>query len=106
MSEHKNLRQAQPGMKVFCRNHPHDDLFIMKIYTIVQSNQLDQEAFQGDIVLRFETELNRVGYFDVVFLPDGRQRSGGWQQCGHSIYPMTKKYKAIYKLEKEYAKND
>ena len=104
MSKCKNLRQAQPGMKVFCRSHPHDNLFVAKIYTIVQDNEPDFDAFKGDIVLRFETKLNEEGHFDVIFLPDGLYRSGGWQVYGHSIYPMTKKYKAIYKLERKYTK--
>ncbi len=104
MSKCKDLRYARPRMKVFCRSGPQDDLFVARIHAIVQNDEPNHEVFKGDIVLRFETKLNREGYFDVIFVPDGQQRSGGWTECGHCIYPMTDKYKAIHKLEKKYAK--
>jgi len=104
MSKCKNLRNAQPGQKVFCRDSHQGDLFVARIHEIVtDDNWVTQDAFKFDITLRFETSLNEDGYFDITFAPDGQHRVGGWCTCGHGIYPMTKKYKAIYKLEKKHA---
>ncbi len=102
MSECKNLRNAQIGMKVFCRDCVQGDLFVVEIHEIVTGDWLTKNVFKGDIVLRFKTGLNKEGYFDITFAPDGQHRSGGWHTCGHTIYPMTKKYKATHKLEKKY----
>ncbi len=104
MSKCRNLRNAKTGMEVFCRDSIQGDLFVVQIHKIATDDWLTQDAFKNDIVLRFETGLNEEGYFDIIFAPNGQHRAGGWCTCGHSIYPMTKKYKAIYKLEKSYAK--
>lgn len=106
MSECKNLRNAQPGQKVFCRDSHQGDLFVARTHEIVANDDdlTKRRFFKYDIILRFETGLNEEGYFDITFTPDGQHRAGGWQKCGHAIYPMTKKYKAIYELEKRYAK--
>lgn len=105
MSKCKNLYRAEPGMKVFYRFHPHADLFTARILDIVQEDT--KNAFKGDIVVRIASQTaNEKGYYDVVFIRDGRQREGEFYKESyklHSIYPIIKKYKAICKLEKKYA---
>ncbi len=101
MSKCKNLKSAKAGMEVFCRTHPSKNLFRTQIFDILQEDR--EVSFKGDIVVRFISKMAKEGYYDVVFLPDGRQREGGWQQAAYSIYPVTKKYKAIHKLEEKYA---
>ncbi len=96
----RDLKNAKIGIEVFCRTHPSGDLFREQIFDILQEDR--KISFKGDIVVRFTSALAKEGYYDVVFLPDGRQREGGWQQAAYSIYPITKKYKAIHKLEKKY----
>ncbi len=100
MSECKDLRSAKIGMDIFCRTHPSGDLFHTQIFDILQED--GKVSFKGDIVVRIGSKLAKEGYYDVIFLPDGRQRCGGWQKEAYSIYPINEKYKAIHKLEKEY----
>lgn len=99
------LSSARPGMWLFHRFHPHNDLYKASVF-----NAIFHKTSLEEIILRITNEIGgwqyQRGYYDISFFPDGVYKSGGHTVCQQSIYPVTQKYIAIYEFEQEWQLNE
>lgn len=73
-----NLESAKPGMWLYHRYHPHDDLSPAQIFNVAFYDE-ERKAGIKDIILRILSGMCRdKGYYDVLFTIDGRQKEGGF----------------------------
>ena len=100
-----DLSNARPDMWIYHRTEPHNNMAIANIFDVTFYNEKYEIGIEG-IILRIPSKMNNEKYYDISFLPDGRQNAGGFLLGWHTIYPVTDKYRAIYEFEQEWQLNE